>query len=119
MATRETPAARLPLTPRTFLVLWGLSDGPRHGYALLQRVEELARGQVSIGATSMYEGLYRLRDDGLVEEVAAPPGEDTDNRRRRFFRLTEGGRDVLEAEAERLAALVDDLRAHGLATRRS
>lgn len=104
----------LPLTPRVFLLLWALEqEGPMHGYALLQRIEERGAGQVTIGPASLYEAIQTLHDRGLVEPTA-PPADAEPDRRRRYFRLTRSGRDVLQTEARRLAELVDRLREDGL-----
>jgi DNA-binding PadR family transcriptional regulator len=99
----------LPLTPRVLLILWGLAEGPQHGYRLLKTTEELGRGRVSIGPASLYEAIHSLKAKGLVDESAAPEGERTDSRRR-YFALTDLGRRVLEAEAERVLELAEDLR---------
>lgn len=104
----------LPLTPRVFLLLWTLEqEGPMHGYALLERIEERGGGQVTIGPASLYEAIQTLNERGLVEPSEPPPGAEPD-RRRRYFRLTGVGREVLQTEAQRLADLVEQLRADGL-----
>ncbi len=101
----------LPLTPRVFLILWGLSREPQHGYALLRTVEELARGRVRVGPTSLYEAIHTLKQRRLIEETDAPPDADA---RRRYLRLTGLGREVFLAEADRLDGLVADLRTSGV-----
>lgn len=104
----------LPLTPRVFLLLWSLDqDGPMHGYALLERIEQRGGGQVTIGPASLYEAIQSLHDRGLVEPCEAPPGAQPD-RRRRYFRLSDTGRRALKTEARRLADLVEQLRDSGL-----
>ena len=102
----------LPLTPRVVLILWALRDKPRHGYALLDAVEELAQGRVSIGPASLYEAIHTLQERGWVDEAEPPTGKI--DRRRRYLRLTRLGDEVLRAEARRLAGLVEDLRDAGL-----
>lgn len=104
----------LPLTPRVFLILWALARSPRHGADLLQQIEALGRGQVPIGPASLYEAIQTLSRRGLVEPCDTPEGEAPD-RRRRYFRITPAGGDVLREEAERLHTLVSDLREAGLA----
>ena len=101
----------LPLTPRVFLLLWALEDGPQHGYALLGQIQDRGNGQVTIGPASLYEAIHSLSRRGLIEPAEAP--EDAD-RRRRYFQLTDDGQRVLRSEAERLAQLVEDLRSAGL-----
>ena len=108
-------AASLPLTPRVFLILWALDrDGPMHGYRLLSAVEELGRGQVSIGPASLYESIQTLRRRGWIEPARPPADAESSDRRRRYFDLTAVGLGILRSEAERLSTLVSDLRAAGL-----
>ena len=47
--------------------------------------------------------LPRMRDEGLIEAVASPRGEDS---RRRTYAISDFGREVLAAECRRLEALV-------------
>ena len=101
----------LPLTPRVLLILWALESGPQHGYRLLQELEERGRGRVSIGPASLYEAIQTLQRRDWIAPVDAPDDADS---RRRYFRLTDHGRSVLRAEAQRLADLVNDLRVDGL-----
>lgn len=114
MEKRPIVEELLPLTPRVFLLLWALDAGPRHGYALLEEVEELGRGKVSFGPASLYEAIHRLRDRGLLEETDAPPSVESDDSRRKYYRLTEHGREVLRVEAARLAELVSRLEEAGI-----
>jgi len=104
----------LPLTPRVLLLLWALDSGPKHGYHLLSEVEELGRGRVSIGPASLYESIQSLRKKGWIEPTEAPSDAASQDRRRRYFQLTDAGTEVLRAEALRLSTLVDDLRSGGL-----
>lgn len=89
-----------PLTPAVFHVLLALSEGPLHGYAIMQRAEE-ASGQ-SMGPGTIYGALSRLSDAGWVEETDAEPD---DARRGRSFTLTEPGREALGDEARRITRL--------------
>ncbi len=92
--------ASTPLTPAVFHTLLALSDGPLHGYAIMQRAEE-ASGQ-SMGPGTIYGSLSRLDDAGWVTEVEAEPD---DPRRGRSFELTDLGREALAAEARRITRL--------------
>lgn len=89
-----------PLTPAVFHVLLALSEGPLHGYAIMQRAEE-ASGQ-SMGPGTIYGSLSRLSDAGWVGEVETESG---DPRRGRSFELTDLGREALAAEAQRITRL--------------
>ena len=104
------PEDHLPLAPATFQILLSLADGERHGYAIMQEVAARTDGAVRLGAGTLYGALKRLLEGGLVAEAAerADPamGVDAGAERRRYYRLTAGGRAVARAEARRLDDLV-------------
>ena len=104
----------LPLTPRVFLLLWALEAGPMHGYGILSEIESLGRRQVTFGPASLYDAIQTLRKRGLIAPAEPPADAEGDDRRRRYFELTEAGRQLLGAEVVRLAHLVEDLRTAGL-----
>jgi len=106
MSTMPESEARLPLTPPVFHILLALADRDRHGYAILLDIARRTDGRVRLGTGTLYTALKRLLDEGLVEESAARPAPDLDDQRRRYYRLTRRGREVLRAEAQRLEALV-------------
>lgn len=97
---------RLPLTPAVFHTLLALANGPMHGYGIMKEVEALTAGQIQMGPGTLYGTIKRLLQDGLIVETEAPPGEDLDNRPRRYYRLTAPGESLLRAEAARLERLV-------------
>jgi DNA-binding PadR family transcriptional regulator len=97
----------LPLKPAVFLVLLSLAEQEQHGYALASSVKEMSGGKLRLATGPIYRHLQRLLDDGFVEESDRRPAPDQDDRRRRYYRLTDLGRDVVAAEAERMADLVE------------
>ena len=105
------PTSFLPLPPAQFHVLAALAPGERHGYAIMQAVEEASAGRVQMGPATVYGTLQRLTTAGLVEECGGPAADDGD-KRRRYYRLTGLGASVSAAEADRLAALVRTVRAN-------
>jgi DNA-binding PadR family transcriptional regulator len=109
MKSSETtqPDSHLPLKPAVFLVLLALAEEEQHGYALASSVRDLSGGKLKLATGPLYRHLQRLLDDGLVEESDRRPAADQDDRRRRYYRLTELGRDVVAAEAVRMADLVE------------
>jgi DNA-binding PadR family transcriptional regulator len=102
--TERDPSSFLPLPQAQFHVLVALTDGERHGYAIMQGVEASSRGIVRMGPATLYGTLKRLVDQGLAEELARRPADD--DKRRRYYRLTGLGQRVCAAEADRLAGLV-------------
>jgi DNA-binding PadR family transcriptional regulator len=108
--TKKKPDDFIPLTPRTFHILLALNDGVEHGYAIMKEVEETSGGRVKIGPGTLYEAISRLVETDLLREVSGPAVFKSDNRRRRFYKLTALGRKVMRLEAERLTALVGYVR---------
>ncbi len=92
----------LPLPQAQSHVLVALSDGDRHGYAIMQAVEGSSSGVVRMGPATLYGTLKRLVDQGFAEELAHQPDANDDSRRR-YYRLTGLGQRVCVAEADRLA----------------
>lgn len=99
------PSSHIPLAPAQFHVLVALSEGDRHGYAIMQSVEDTSGGRVRMGPATVYGTLQRLTEAGLAAECPGPPDPE-DDKRRRYYRLTGLGEAVCAAEADRLAALV-------------
>jgi DNA-binding PadR family transcriptional regulator len=75
------------------LVLVSLSDGPRHGYAIMADVE--AFSGLALGPGTLYAVLARLEGAGLVEPL---PAEE----RRRPYRITAAGRAALAAQLSQI-----------------
>ncbi len=75
-------------------MLTSLAEGPKHGYAITQDVEQFAG--VRLGPGTLYGALSRLEERGLIEAL---PAED----RRRPYRLTAAGTAALAAELHELA----------------
>jgi len=103
--------AHLPLTPASFEILVALADGEKHGYAIIKEVARRTQGRVRLRAGTLYTALRRLVDDSLVAESSERPDPALDDERRRYYRLTRQGHEVLAAEAERLTEALKQVRA--------
>jgi PadR family transcriptional regulator PadR len=98
------------------LILALLEEQERHGYQISQLIAERSNGVITFHATSLYPTLYRLEEKGLIEGRWV---EKAHTRRRRYYRLTPGGRGVLakqravwetfSAALTRIAAVRDEL----------
>lgn len=95
-----------PLTPAVFHILLALSDGEKHGYAIMKDVEAQTNGQMKMGPGTLYGTIKRMLASGLIEETGQRPDPAIDDERRRYYRLTGLGQRVVSAESQRLAALV-------------
>lgn len=109
------PSHHLPLKPEDFQILLALEDADRHGYAVLKRIEESTEGAMAMAPSPFYRRLKRMTDQGLLAEADERPAPDLDDERRRYYTLTEVGRQVLQAEALRLVDLAADARVSALA----
>lgn len=92
----------LPLTPAEFQVLVALADGEKHGYAIIKEVARRTEGKVRIHTGTLYTVIKRFLADGLIAETTTRPDPALDDERRRYYRLTDRGRAVAVAEADRL-----------------
>jgi DNA-binding PadR family transcriptional regulator len=81
---------------------------------LVKRLEERMPGGGKILPGALYRALNRMAEEGLIEESDWRPDPALDDQRRRYFRITEHGRQVAGAEAERMESLVDESRAKKL-----
>ncbi|HEU4937945.1 MAG TPA: PadR family transcriptional regulator [Vicinamibacterales bacterium] len=118
-ATVPDPESFLPLHRDTFHILVSLADRDRHGYAVMQDVVERTNGKLRLSPSSLYASIRRLLEQGLIEELAERPDPAHDDERRRYYRLTQLGREIAKAEARRLERLLSDARASGLLPRRT
>ena len=74
------------------LILALLEDRERHGYEIGKLIDERSDGTITFHITSLYPTLYRLEAKGLIEGRWV---EKAGQRRRRYYRLTPGGRGTL------------------------
>ena len=106
MPDRSSPLEDfLPLRPVEFDILLALGDGERHGYAIMQEALRRSDGRLQLEPGTLYRALRRMREAGLVTETAGR-GQEGDDERRRYYRLTDLGRRVGAAEQQRLSRLL-------------
>jgi DNA-binding PadR family transcriptional regulator len=106
---------RLPLlSPPAFAILLALRDGEKHGYAILREVNETTQGTVRLLPGTLYNLVRRMLEDRWIEESDQRPDPQIDDERRRYYRLTALGQQVVSHEAERLAQMVNLARQRGL-----
>ena len=111
---RPDTDALLPLPPATFHILLSLAEGDRHGYGIIQDVEQRTGGELRLSAGTLYRSIQRMLEQGLLVESTRRPAPAEDDERRRYYRLTTFGTAVARAEARRLSDLVRMARARGL-----
>jgi DNA-binding PadR family transcriptional regulator len=91
------------LTEPVLLILLGLADNPRHGYALMKDIEALSNGRVRLSTGTLYGALRRLLQDGWIARF-----EQADTSRdKQAYRLTPAGRGHLHHELARMKQLTE------------
>jgi DNA-binding PadR family transcriptional regulator len=100
--TSDSPDQLLPLSPIVFHMLIALADGEKHGYGIMKTVEDDSRGEMRIPLGTLYGSIKRMLAAKLIEETEARPDPALDDERRRYYRITPFGQQVLRAEIMRL-----------------
>jgi DNA-binding PadR family transcriptional regulator len=111
---RAAVEALLPLQPATFHILMSVADGDRHGYAIIQDVDERTDGELRLSAGTLYRSIQRMLEQGLIVEARKRPAPALDDERRRYYSITPFGVTVARAEMRRLTQLVRLGKARGL-----
>jgi DNA-binding PadR family transcriptional regulator len=106
---RITPLDELlPLSPQTAAILLMLASGPMYGYLIAERIKSVLGLAMSSG--SLYPGLRRLVDVGLVQDAGTEAGTASPNVRH-LYALTDFGYMILKLEAKRQSHFVSQYRA--------
>lgn len=87
----------VPMTETGFYILLCLQT-PNHGYGIVQRVEKMTDGEIRLSPGTMYGSLSKMEKDGLIVFVR-------EEEKRKIYRITELGRQVLELELKRIERL--------------
>ncbi len=82
-----------------YFVLTALRAGPLHGHAISKSIKELSRGRVQPSVGTLYGILERLNERGVI---TVDREETVNGRSRRYFRITDEGQALVEAEARRM-----------------
>ncbi len=86
-----------PMSETAFYILLSLVE-ERHGYGIMQYVDGLTGGRIRLGAGTLYGSLSRMEKDGVIEAA----GEEE---RRKLYRISGIGREILKIEIMRLGEL--------------
>jgi DNA-binding PadR family transcriptional regulator len=109
----------LPLPVATFHILVAVAEEDRHGYAIMQDITARTNGALKLSPGTLYGSIRRMLDEGFIVELSDRQRPDDDDERRRYYRITPFGRAVAQAEAARLATLLRQAKAVGLAPGRA
>ena len=98
------PASEVPYGALDLMVLRTLQGlGPKHGYGIARRIEQVAEGALTLNQGTIYPALIRLEQKGWI---ASEWGTSENNRRARFYSITRAGRKQLATEADLWARTV-------------
>ena len=113
----EQQFSQQPLTPAVFHILLSLADGEKHGYAIIKEVARRTSGEIVLSAGTLYAIIRRFVQECVIEESSGRPDPALDDERRRYYRLTDFGREVARAEAMRMETALGMARAKNLIPR--
>lgn len=99
---KESPAISIPMLH----VLISLADGEKHGYAIIKEVRRRTDEKVELSPGTLYPVIKRLLVSGMIAESSERPDPSLDDERRRYYRLTDQGRETAILETERLEEVV-------------
>ena len=94
-----------PLTEALFYILLAVRK-PNHGYGIIQEVEQITGGRVTLGAGTLYGAIQSMEKKGWIEIYS----EDTSSRKKKQYLITQTGREVFRKERQRLEELLDNAR---------
>lgn len=112
MALSPSSGGLSALSPQVFQILLSLHQEPQHGYAIIQDVRERTDDDVRLTASTLYDALSRLVDQGWIEPVV--PRRASSDARRRYYAITSLGRKAVADEVRRLGRLLRMARASGV-----
>jgi len=102
----------VPLSPPVYHVLLALGKDTKHGYGMMQALEQLTDGREQLLPGTLYATISRMVDAGLIEETDPPdPSADA---RRRYYRTTPLGHEVAATESGRMRLLLDVAKRQGM-----
>lgn len=88
------------LTPAVFSILFALSTRELHGYEIMKQVKEDSQQRISMGPGTLYGSIKRMLETGLVEEVTDQISNPSGDIRRRYYQITQKGKDSLTSELQ-------------------
>jgi PadR family transcriptional regulator, regulatory protein PadR len=80
------------------LILKSLATGEMHGLGISRRIQQITQGTFFVKPGSLFPALHRMEDQGWISSFW---GDSENNRRAKYYRLTNPGRKQLEVETER------------------
>ncbi|MBM7580699.1 PadR family transcriptional regulator [Jeotgalibacillus terrae] len=92
----------MPMTETSFYILFSLQN-EMHGYSIMQFVKDLTKGEINLGAGTVYTSLSKMEKDGLIVLTKTESN-------RKFYKMTDLGREILDIEILRIERLYKNSR---------
>ena len=99
----STVTKDLPLTEAVFYIMLALRH-PNHGYGIIQEVEEMTGGRVTLGAGTLYGAIQTLEKKNWISVYS----EEAGSRKKKEYLITDQGREVFRAERDRISELAEN-----------
>ncbi|MDD7281935.1 MAG: PadR family transcriptional regulator [Erysipelotrichaceae bacterium] len=90
------------MTETSFYILMCLQQ-ENHGYGIVQKVEEITKGEIKLAPGTMYGSLSKMEKDGLISLVR-------EQDKRKIYLITSLGQEVLNLEKKRIARLYQNMK---------
>jgi len=101
------------MTSSMLHILLAIAGGAQHGYGIMREVADRTRGATELGAGTLYRGIKKMLEAGLIEEADAAEANSLGPSRREY-RITERGREIAAAEVQQLNGIVEWARSASL-----
>jgi DNA-binding PadR family transcriptional regulator len=102
MSLEKARKRYIPMSETMLYILLSLKQ-ERHGYGIMQRVKELTRGRIILGAGTVYSSLGKLESDGLIRAMR-------EERRRKIYIITPVGGQILQEEVIRITEIYNNFK---------
>jgi len=82
------------------MILWTLLDGPSYGYEISKKIRLVTEGKYVIKETTLYSAFIRMEKNGHIESFVGPSGQEGNEKKRTYYRLTDAGRAYYRGKCE-------------------
>ncbi len=103
-----------PLPSAAFQILLALAGEELHGYAIMRHVEQQTEGRMRLGPGTLYGSIRSLLEADFIEELDQSSETEDSSERRRYYRVTPSGMNLVRSEVEALARTLRFARAKRL-----
>ena len=100
MSLEKILKAFMPMSETAYYILLSLSE-PRHGYGIIQHVEEMTNGRIRLGSGTVYGTINKMKKAGIITIYA-------DENRKTIYEITDLGKALMKSEINRIKELYNN-----------